>query len=62
MTVLQMLSEVIRAIELLRVIAFAELVHGGQVVEPLVPIWVREIGEFFAAVAARVVGCSGVCL
>lgn len=56
MTMLKVLAKVIRAIELLRVIALAELVHGRQVLEASVPVWPREIRELFAAVPARIVG------
>jgi hypothetical protein len=59
---LQMLSEVICAEEFLGVVALAELVHGGQVLESSIPVRLREIGESLPAVPARVVGGSGACL
>jgi hypothetical protein len=59
---LQMLSEVVCAEEFLRVVALAEFVHGGQVLESPIPVGLREIGEFLPAVAACVVGSSSVCL
>lgn len=64
MTMFQMLAEMVRAIELLRIIALAELVHGGQMLEAMVPVWTGEIGELLAAVAACVVGgaCAGLVL
>lgn len=62
MAVLQMLPEVIGAVELLRVVAFAELMHGSQMLEPLVPIWPRKVRKYFAAIATCVVGWSGACL
>lgn len=62
MAVLEMLAEVVGAEEFLGIVAFAEFVHCGQVLEPTVPIWLREIGKFLAAIATRVVRCSGACL
>lgn len=62
MAVFQMLSEVVCAEKLLGIVALAELVHCGQVLESIIPIWFWEIGEFLATVAARVMGDSGVCL
>lgn len=56
MAMLEMLAEVVSAIELLRVVAFAELVHGRQVLEATVPVWPGEIREFFTAVPASIVG------
>jgi hypothetical protein len=59
---LQMLTEVIRTEKLLRIIALAEFVHGCQVLKPMVPVWTWEIGEFFTAIPAGVVGGTGGCL
>lgn len=53
--VLEMLAEVVGAKELLGIVALAKLVHGRQVFEAPVPVRPREIGEFFAAIPARVV-------
>jgi hypothetical protein len=60
MAVLEMLAEVVRSEELLRVVALAELVHGRKVLESAVPIWARVIGEFFTTVTTRVVRGAGV--
>jgi hypothetical protein len=66
MTVLQMLAEVIGPEELLRSIAFSELVHILQVTDPFLPVLIggvpslirplREAGscKLFTAIAARV--------
>jgi len=62
MTVLEMLAEVVGAEELLGIVALAEFVHCGQMLEPTVPIGLREIGKFLAAITARVVRRSGACL
>ena len=62
MAMLQMLSEVVCAEEFLRIIALAEFMHGGQVLESSIPVWLRGIWEFLSAVAARVVGSPGICL
>ena len=66
MAMLQVLSEVVCAEEFLRVVALAEFVHGGQVLESLVPVCLWEIGEFLPAVAAGVTrspgtGLAGLC-
>jgi len=52
MTVLEVLAEMIRAEKLLRLVAFAELVHVVQVLGAEVPL--RRIGELVAAVAADI--------
>lgn len=52
MTMLQVLAEMIRTIELLRIIALAEFMHGSQMLKATVPVLTREVGEFLAAVAA----------
>lgn len=62
MAVFEMLTEVVGTEELLGMIALAEFVHCSQVIEPAVPIGLREIGEIFAAVATRVVRCPSACL
>lgn len=56
MAMLEMLAEVVSAIELLRVIALAKLVHSRQVLEATVPVWPRKIWELFTAVPAGIVG------
>lgn len=53
-TMLQMLTEVVCSEELFRIVALAELVYGGEVFEPAVPIWLGEIGELLAAVPAGI--------
>lgn len=58
MAVLEMLPEVIGAVELLRLVALAELVHVVQVLGAQVPVG-GVVGELVAAVAAYV-GGSGV--
>jgi hypothetical protein len=52
--VLQVLSEVVGAEELLRLVALAKLVHIGQVLKARLPVGRR--GKLLAAVAARVRG------
>lgn len=55
MGMLQMLTEMIRTEEFLRIIALAKLMNGGEVVESRIPVWTREVREFLAAIAACVV-------
>ena len=55
MAVLKVLAEVIGAEEFLSVVALAEFVDRCQVIEPAIPIWLWEVGEFLAAIAAGVV-------
>lgn len=55
MTMLQMLPEVIRTEELLRIIALAEFMHGSQVLKTTVPVGAWEVGELFTAVPACIV-------
>lgn len=55
MTMLQMLTEMIRTEEFLRIVALAEFMNGGKMVEPGIPVWAGEVRELLAAVAARVV-------
>lgn len=62
MAVFQVLAEMVGAEELLCVVALAELVHAGQVLEAAVPVRLREVGELLAAVPACVMGRAGVCL
>lgn len=62
MAVFQVLAEMVGAVELLRVIALAEFMHASQVLEAAVPVRLRVIGEFFAAVPACIVGRAGACL
>lgn len=63
MAVLQMLSEVIRTIELLAGITFAEFMHLLQMSQPLIPVVFRRVprtadttatSEFLPTIAARV--------
>lgn len=54
MTVLEMLPEVICAIELLLFVAFAPFMLGGEVLYASIPIGRRLLGEGDAAVAAQV--------
>ena len=58
MAVFQMLAEMIRPEEFLRLVAFAELVHVVEVVGADIPLR-RVVGEFFSAIAAGV-GVRGV--
>lgn len=53
---LQMLPEMIRAVELLGIVAFPELVHARQMLKSAVPVGLREIREVFAAVSASIMG------
>lgn len=63
MAVLQVLSEVIRTIELLAGITFAEFMHFLQMSQPLIPVVFRRVprtadaaaaSKFLPAIAARV--------
>ena len=54
MAVFEVLSEVISAEELLRLVAFAKLVNVIEVLSTLIPL--RRIGKFFAAIST----CIGV--
>ena len=54
MAMLQMLAEMVRTEKLLCIVAFAKFVHSGQVLKTTVPVRLRVVGEFFAAVAADV--------
>ena len=54
MTVLEVLAEMISSEELLGLVAFAELVHVGQMVYSMFPIWLRMTWELFAAVTAGI--------
>lgn len=51
----EMLSEVVRAEKLLRVITFAELVHRCEMLESTIPVGLREVGELLATVSTGVV-------
>lgn len=51
-----MLPEMVGAEEFLGLIAFAELVDVVQMRDPFIPVGVRLIGEFLAAIAADVDG------
>lgn len=55
MAVLQVLSEVIRPVEFLDIVALAEFVHTSQVLKPTLPVCLRKIGKFLAAITAGVV-------
>lgn len=55
MTMLQMLTEMIRTEEFLRIVALAEFMYGGKMVESGIPVWAGEVREFLAAVAACIV-------
>jgi hypothetical protein len=59
---LKMLAKMIRPEKLLGIIAFAILMHSSQMLKARIPIGAWEIGEFFPAVAARIVGGAGTCL
>ena len=52
--VFEVLPEMVGSEEFLGLVAFAELVHRGQVLEATAPIGRRRIGEFLAAVTAHV--------
>lgn len=52
MAVLEMLAEVIGAVELLRLVTLAELVHVIQVLGPQIPVC--GVGELLTAVSANV--------
>lgn len=54
-----MLAEMVGAEEFLRLIAFAEFVHVGQMVPACVPVWLGKVLEFGTAVATDV--CIGDC-
>lgn len=54
MAVLEMLAEMVCTEELLRIVAFAELVYDGEMLESAVPVWLGMIGKLLAAVAAGV--------
>ena len=58
-TMFQMLSEVVGAVELLALIALAEFVGVFEMMLPFVPID-RLSGEFFAAVATEIRGNEAV--
>jgi hypothetical protein len=58
----QVLSEMVGAVELLRVAALAKLVHGRQVFEPAIAVRLGKIGEFFAAIPAHIVRRADICL
>jgi hypothetical protein len=60
--VLQVLPEVVGAVELLRIVALAELVHARQVLEPPIPVYLGVIWEVFAAVPAHIVRRTGASL
>jgi len=53
MTVFEMLSKMIRPIELFCCIAFSEFVDVGQMLNPFFPVW-RLTGKFFTTVPARI--------
>lgn len=56
MAVFQVLPEMVGAEEFLGLIAFAEFVDVGQMEDPFIPVRVRLIGEFLAAIAADIDG------
>ena len=59
MAVYQMLPEVVATVEYIGFIAFAALVHGGQMVDPpRFRVRLAALGERLAAVAAYVTGWS----
>lgn len=54
--VFEMLTEMIGAVELLRLVAFTEFVFGAEMPATVLPIRGRVVGELFAAVAAHIEG------
>ena len=54
MAVLQVLAEMVRAEKLLCIVAFAKFVYSGQMLKATVPIRLRVVGKFLAAVAADI--------
>ena len=54
MAMLEVLAEMVRTEKFLCIVALAKLVHSGQVLKATVPVRLRVVGEFFAAVAADV--------
>lgn len=56
MTVFQVLPEVVRAVELLRLVAFPKLVNVGEMVDPTVPLGLRVVCELNATVSTRIMG------
>ena len=68
MTVFEVLSEMIRPVELLGLVALVKFVHVSEMVYSSVPVRLRKVGKFFATKAAGVVeravgplrlGCCG---
>ena len=55
MTVFQVLPEVVRPVELLRLVAFSELMNVGEMVNPAVPLGLWIIRKFSATVSTRIV-------
>lgn len=58
MAVLEVLTEVVGAVELFGLIALAEFVNVRKVFNSVFPILLWKVREFFAAVAASVAGGS----
>lgn len=60
MAVLKMLPEMVRAEELLTLVAFAELVHLGEMLVALGPVGRRVVRKGFATISAHVELCRWV--
>lgn len=58
MTVLEVLSEVVGAIELLALVALAELVDVCQMLSSCQPVRLRKVRKLFATVAADISLCD----
>ncbi len=54
MAVFEMLSEVIRSVEFLGLVALPEFMDVDEVISPDIPVGLRKVGKVFAAVAAGV--------